>query len=89
MRALKKMILIAIRMLVAIMTTSMELILKVECWVAGVGFLLLTILAILALVNRMWLQLRILGLIFAGIILVMFLTFIIQIMVDTVSVIMK
>ena len=37
-----------------------------ECWVAGVGFLLLAIFAILALVNKMWLQLGIFAIIFSA-----------------------
>ncbi len=57
MRLLKKVVLLPVIVLVVIMSTSMKLILKAECWVAGVGFLLLAILATLALINKMWLQL--------------------------------
>ena len=42
------------------------LLIKAECWVAGVGSLLLAIFAILALVNKMWLQLGMFAIIFAA-----------------------
>ena len=43
-----------------------NLLIKAECRVAGVGSLLLAIFAILALINKMWLQLGIFALIFAA-----------------------
>ena len=43
-----------------------NLLIKAECGVAGVGFLLLAIFAILALINKMWLQLGIFAIIFAA-----------------------
>ena len=66
MRVLKRIILFPFFILVVIMSTSVKLIVKAECYVAGVGNLLLTIFTILALINRMWLQLGIFGLIFAA-----------------------
>lgn len=66
MKMLKRIILLPVFILVAIMSTIVKLIVKAECWVAGVGFLLLSICAILALANRMWLQLGIFGLISAA-----------------------
>ena len=57
MRLLKKVVLLPVIVLVVIMSTSIKLILKAECWVAGVGFLLRAIFAVLALINQMWLQL--------------------------------
>ena len=59
MRILKRIILFPVYVLVAIMATSVKILIKAECWVAGVGFLLLAILAVLALINKMWLQLGI------------------------------
>jgi hypothetical protein len=43
-----------------------NLLIKAECGVAGVGFLLLAIFAILALINKMWLQLGIFVLLFVS-----------------------
>ena len=36
-----------------------DLIVKIECWIAGVGFLLLAIFDVLAILNRQWLQLTV------------------------------
>ena len=43
-----------------------NLLIKTECLVSGVGFLLLAIFAILALVNKMWLRLGIFALLFVS-----------------------
>lgn len=64
MRVLKRILLFPVFILVVTMSVSVKLIVKAECWVAGVGFLLLAVIAFLALVNQMWLQLGIFGLIF-------------------------
>ena len=39
----------------------LDLIIKAECWVAGVGFLLLAIFSVIALFEKMWLQLFVFG----------------------------
>ena len=62
MRILKRIILFPVYVLVAIMSTSVKILIKAECWVAGVGFLLLAILSILAIINRQWLQVGVFGL---------------------------
>ncbi len=59
MKILKKLVLFPFLVLVDIMSTSLKLIVKAECWVAGVGFLLLTILAILAAIKDQWMQMGI------------------------------
>ncbi len=56
MSILKRIIRFPIFVLVAIMATCVKILVKAECWVAGVGFLLLAILTILAVINRQWLQ---------------------------------
>ena len=59
MRMLKKIILFPVYVLVVIMSTSVKILIKAECWVAGVGFLLLAIFAILAIMKQQWLQVMI------------------------------
>lgn len=56
MRLLKKIALFPVLVLIAIMSTSLKLIIKAECWVAGVGFLLLAVFAILAAIKCQWMQ---------------------------------
>ena len=56
MRILKRIILFPVYVLVVIMSTSVKILVKAECWVAGVGFLLLAIFAILAIMKQQWLQ---------------------------------
>ena len=73
MRILKRIILFPVYVLVAIMSTSMKILVKDECWVAGVGFLLLAIFAFLALIKKMWLQLGVFVMIVAiGAVLLLF-----------------
>ena len=62
MRVIKKIVAFPIIIVLNIAGWILDLIIKAECWVAGVGFLLLAILAILAVINRQWLQLGV----FAG-----------------------
>ena len=62
MKILKKIVILPIIIILSIAGWIMDLIIKAECWVTGVGFLLLAIFAILAIINRQWLQLGI----FAG-----------------------
>ena len=72
MRILKRIILFPVYALVVIMSTCVKILVKAECWVAGVGFLLLAIFAILALLNKMWLQLGIFASLFvAGVVIMM------------------
>ncbi len=62
MRIVKKIVIFLFIIVLRILSWLINLIIKAECWVAGVGFLLLAILAILAIINRQWLQVGI----FAG-----------------------
>ena len=62
MRIVKKIVIIPIIIVLSILSRLINLIIKAECWVAGVGFLLLAILAILAIIKHQWLQVGI----FAG-----------------------
>jgi hypothetical protein len=62
MRIVKKIIILLIIIVLSILSRLINLIIRAECWVAGVGFLLLAILAILAIIKHQWLQVGI----FAG-----------------------
>ena len=66
MRIVKKIVNFLFIIVLSILSRLVDLIIKAECWVAGVGFLLLAIFAILALFNKMWLQLGIFAIIFAA-----------------------
>ncbi len=72
MRIIKKIMIFPIVLVLGIVSALLDMIIKAECWVAGVGFLLLAILALLAIFNGLWLQLGIFLIIFIfGIIIMM------------------
>ena len=62
MRIVKKIVIFLFIIVLSILSRLIDLIIKAECWVAGVGYLLLAILAILAIMKQQWLQVGI----FAG-----------------------
>ncbi|MBO4609832.1 MAG: hypothetical protein J5696_08190 [Lachnospiraceae bacterium] len=62
MKVIKKIVTFPIIIVLGILSWLIDLIIKAECWVAGVGFLLLAILAILAIIKQQWIQVGI----FAG-----------------------
>ena len=66
MRRIKRILTVPIILILELLKIVINLLIKAECWVAGVGSLLLAIFAILALVNKMCLQLRIFAIIFAA-----------------------
>ena len=66
MRRIKRILTVPIILILELLKIVINLLIKAECWVAGVGFLLLAIFAILALINKMWLQLGIFAIIFAA-----------------------
>ena len=66
MRRIKRILTVQIILILELLKIVINLLIKTECWVAGVGFLLLAIFAILALVNKMWLQLGIFALLFVS-----------------------
>ena len=66
MRRIKKILAVPIILILDLLKIIINLLIKAECWVAGVGFLLLAIFAFLALINKMWLQLGIFAIIFAA-----------------------
>ena len=66
MRRIKRTLAVPLILILELLKIVINLLIKAECWVAGVGFLLLAIFAILALANKMWLQLGIFAIIFAA-----------------------
>ena len=66
MRRIKRTLAVPIILILDLLKIVINLLIKAECWVAGVGSLLLAIFAILALVNKMWLQLGMFAIIFAA-----------------------
>ena len=72
MRRIKWILAVSIILILDLLKIVINLLIKAECWVAGVGSLLLAIFAILALINKMWLQLGIFGLLFiAGLVIML------------------
>ena len=70
MKVIKKIVTFPIIIVLGILSWLIDLIIKAECWVAGVGFLLLAILAILAIIKQQWIQVGIFaGLAGAGVVL--------------------
>ncbi|MCR4990825.1 MAG: hypothetical protein K6A38_08185 [Lachnospiraceae bacterium] len=62
MRIVKKIVIFLFIIVLTILSRLINVIIKAECWVEGVGFLFLAILAILAVVKQQWLQVSV----FAG-----------------------
>ena len=72
MRKIKRILAVLIILILELLKLVINLLIKAECWVAGVGFLLLAIFAILALANKMWLQLGIFASFFvAGVVIML------------------
>ena len=72
MKRVKQILSVPIILVLELLKIVINLLIKAECWVAGVGFLLLAIFAILALINQMWLQLGIFALLFvAGVVIML------------------
>ena len=65
MKRIKRVLAVPILLVLELLKIVINLLIKAECWVAGVGFLLLAIFAVLAIFNKMWLQLCVFGLLFA------------------------
>lgn len=66
MKRIKRILAVPIILILDLLKIVINLLIKAECWVAGVGSLLLAIFAILALINKMWLQLGIFAIIFVA-----------------------
>ena len=83
MKKVKKIVTFPIVIVLSVLRCLIDLIIKAECWVAGVGFLLLTILAFLAIVKHQWLQVGVFaGLAGAGLI-ILFLSANIQVWIES------
>ena len=83
MKIVKKIVTFPIIIVLSVLSRLIDLIIKAECWVAGVGFLLLTILAFLAIVKHQWLQVGVFaGLAGAGLI-ILFLSANIQVWIES------
>ena len=82
MKIVKKIVTFPIVIVLSVLRCLIDLIIKAECWVAGVGFLLLAILAILAVIKQQWIQVGV----FAGLagigILLLFLSANIQVWIE-------
>lgn len=77
MKRIKRILAVLIILILDLLKIVINLLVKAECWVAGVGFLLLAIFAFLALINQMWLQLEIFGILFVlGMLILLFSVFI-------------
>ena len=75
MKILMKIFVLLILVLVAIMSTSVKLLIKIEEYVIGVSILLMGICILMAVINHMWLQLGIFILISTAIFMILFFSF--------------
>ena len=79
---LKKICLMPVILVLGIAEILVKIIIKLECWIAGIGLLIIGLCVLLAVFNQMWLQLGILtGVLLAGV-LVMLLSAEIQVGVE-------
>lgn len=89
MRIVKKIVIFLFIIVLSILSRLINVIIKAECWVAGVGFLLLAILAILALINQMWVQLGIFIGFFAVGVVIMLMSAHVQLVIDELQSVLK
>ena len=89
MRIVKKIVIFLFIIVLSILSRLIDLIIKAECWVAGVGYLLLAILAILALINQMWVQLGIFIGFFAVGVVIMLMSAHVQLVIDELQSVLK
>ena len=74
MKKVKKIVTFPIIIVLSILKRLIDLFIKAECWVAGVGFLLLAILAILAIIKHQWIQVGIFAGMAGAVIVILFLS---------------
>ena len=89
MRIVKKIVIFLFIIVLSILSRLINLIIKAECWVAGVGNLLLAILSILALINQMWVQLGIFIGFFAVGVVIMLMSAHVQLVIDELQSVLK
>ena len=89
MRIVKKIVIFLFIIVLSILSRLIDLIIKAGCWVAGVGYLLLAILAILALINQMWVQLGIFIGFFAVGVVIMLMSAHVQLVIDELQSVLK
>ena len=56
MSAVKRIIVFPIILMLELLGIVISVLLKAECWVVGTGFLILAVFTVMALINKMWLQ---------------------------------
>ena len=74
MKVVKKIVTFPIIIVLSVISWMIDLIIKSECWVAGVGVLLLAILAMLAIIKHQWLQVGLFAGIAGTVIVILFLS---------------
>ena len=82
MRALKKIVVFPLVIVLTLAGLLVRVFIKLGSIVGGVATLLLAICAILALINKMWLQLGIFGIIFAAMMLCLLASAELQVWID-------
>ncbi len=82
MKMLLKIVLIPFILVLKLMGVAVDLIIKIECWVAGIIFLFVGICILLAVMNQLWLQAGILGGMFGAGVIVLLLTAEIKVFID-------
>lgn len=82
MRVLAKVAVFPLVIILTIAGLIVRLFIKVGSMVSGVAVLLLVICAVLALINKMWLQLGIFGLIFLAMFVILFASAELQVWID-------
>lgn len=85
MKRIKRILAVLIILILDLLKIVINLLVKAECWVAGVGFLLLAIFAFLALINQMWLQLEIFGILFVLGMLILFFSVFILVWIESIK----
>ncbi len=79
MRIIKRIILFPVYILVSIIKMCMKVVIEAEYYIAGMCVLILTVFAFIAIFNGMWKELGIIGLLFCGIVFVLFISIVVQV----------
>lgn len=79
---MKRMCLFPIMLILLIADILVKLVIKAECWIAGIAFVFLGIGIVLAVFNQMWLQLGILTFVLVSVVVIMLLSAELQVLIE-------
>ena len=89
MRIIKRIAVFPLIIVLRLSRVMVDLIVRIECWVAGVGSLLLGSFSILAMIRKQWIQLELFGIIIILFTVILILSEYIVIIIDDLAALLK